>query len=201
MTDITEKRFGMLVAIKPSGKTKHDQTMWLCKCDCGTFKSIRAYTLRNGRSKSCGCQARIGNNKRHGMTDTATYRSWCHMKERCDNSSCKSYDRYGGRGIKYAPSWAIFENFLADMGEKPAGRYSLDRIDNDGDYTPQNCRWANDLQQANNSSHVHSLTYLGFTLSVAEWARRAGINRLTLSSRLMSGWSIEKALTTKPRIR
>lgn len=201
LIDLTGKRFGKLVVIRRSENLPPKQTMWLCQCDCGVVKPIRSATLQSGASKTCGCSrydARTGLGARmrtHGMTETAEYRSWCHLKERCDNPRCKSYPRYGGRGITYDPRWSIFENFLADMGEKPRGRYSIDRIDNDGNYTKANCRWATDDQQANNTDHTRLLTYVGMTQSVSKWAKQIGMSRLTLSDRLRRGWPIDKALT------
>lgn len=199
--DLTNQRFGRLAIVALGPPNQHGQTMWLCQCDCGIRKLIRSSTLINGRSRSCGCQSKIsGRNKRtHGMTDTPTYSSWCHMKERCDNQTCAKYPKYGGRGITYDPRWSSFENFLADMGERPKGRYSIDRIDNDGNYTKDNCRWATDSEQANNNRHPRKITYLGITRSVTEWAQAIGISRLTLSDRLRRGWLIEKALTKIPR--
>ena len=199
LKDLTGQRFGNLVVLERSANIPPKQTMWLCRCDCGTVKPIRAGTLKNGTSKTCGCSKYKQKPRTHGMTSTATYKSWCHIKYRCDNPKFKAYLRYGGRGITYDPRWASFEAFLADMGEKPQGRYSIDRIDNNGDYTKSNCRWATDDQQANNNDHPRLITYVGITQSITRWARQIGMSRLTLSGRLRSGWPTEKAITTPIR--
>ena len=195
LVNLIGQRFGKLVVISRSETLPPRITMWLCQCDCGVVKPIRAQTLMDGRSKTCGCSKYEQRPRTHGMTETATYRTWCHMKERCDNPRCERYSRWGGRGITYDPRWSSFENFLADMGEKPKGRYSIDRIDNDGNYSKANCRWATDDQQANNNEHPKLLTYVGITQSVTRWAKQIGMSRLTLSDRLRRGWAVEKAIT------
>ena len=197
--DLTNQRFGQLFVLGRWANRPPKTTMWLCRCDCGMLKPIRAGTLKNGKSKTCGCSKYTPKSRTHGMTNTTTYKSWCHLKERCDNPKCKSYPRYGGRGITYDPRWAFFEAFLADMGEKPIGRYSIDRIDNDGNYTKNTCRWATDEQQANNNKHPRLITYLGITQSITKWAKQIGISRLTLSDRIRRNWPVGKSLTTPIR--
>lgn len=199
LKDLTGQRFGKLVVLHRSVNLPPKITMWLCQCDCGTVKPIRSATLMQGTSKTCGCSKHEAKTFTHRMTETATYRSWCHLKERCDNPKCKAYPRYGGRGITYDSRWYSFENFLSDMGEKPPGRYSIDRIDNNGNYTKDNCRWATDDQQANNNDHPRLITYVGITQSITRWARQIGMSRLTLTDRLKRGWSVEKAITAPIR--
>lgn len=129
---------------------------------------------------------------------SAEWKVWQHMKNRCRNPNAPDFNRYGGRGIKVCERWSGprgFENFLADMGERPL-RTSLDRIDNEGDYSPDNCRWATILEQANNKRNNAHLTVDGITLTIPEWSRRTGINHNTIRTRLAHGWSAEKIMST-----
>ena len=137
---------------------------------------------------------------RHGHSPkkgkSLTYRTWRSMMQRCYRIKEKSYDRYGARGISVCDRWHDFKNFLADMGEKPA-ILTLDRINSEGNYEPSNCRWASTTTQARNRSNTVKLSYLGETLSVAEWAERTGINYNCLRRRLSIGWTARKILTTR----
>lgn len=130
-----------------------------------------------------------------GRKASKTYNAWSSMKRRCYDPKVANYKHYGGRGITYNPAWEKFEVFLADMGEAPEGA-QLDRIDNAGPYCKENCRWATPTQNSNNKRNNVRLTFQGETLTQSEWARRTGLSKEVIHSRLKRGWSIEEALTT-----
>lgn len=135
----------------------------------------------------------------HGLRDAPEYRVWASMKARCLNPNNPKYYRYGGRGIKICLQWVNdFAQFYADMGPRPSDKHSLDRIDNDGDYTPSNCRWAVQKTQANNRSTTGIYTYNGVTGTLYDIAAHVGLSRNFLRHRVQHGWSIEKAVETPP---
>ena len=200
-------RYGRLTVIceverhrSPCG---HIERQVLCKCECGNKKVVRLNSLRFGRTLSCGClaneatAARNRRNATHGMSRTATHNIWHSMKQRCNSVRHYAYPEYVGRGIKVCDRWQnSFENFLEDMGGRPTPSHSIDRIDNDGNYTPENCRWATPKQQGRNKRNNILLTCQSETLCLTEWAERIGITPVGLSARLDRGWPVEEALTT-----
>jgi hypothetical protein len=197
------QRFGRWLVIGPTQRRgkKGYKIYWLCRCDCGTEKFVSHGSLRFGDSRSCGCLRRemIANRQRiHGMYGTPTYIIWKNMKQRCRDSQAINYERYGARGISVCERWQnSFQNFYDDMGEVPSSGYSIERIDNEKDYTPENCRWATPKEQARNTRRNRLLTHNGKTLCLAEWAEITGIGSTTIRRRLdYYGWSVEEALTT-----
>lgn len=172
---------------------------WRCECTCGTIANVAAGHLLSGASQSCGClrkEASSAANKTHGQSETPTYAAWSRMRDRCLNPNNPKYPRYGGRGITVCARWSDYEAFLADMGEKPEGRFSIDRKDNDGGYSPENCRWATDQQQARNKSNTRILALNGVSKTLTSWAKDSGIGVSTLWNRLNKGLSLSEALPT-----
>jgi hypothetical protein len=171
----------------------------LVQCDCGTIKTVRIYNLRPKGTLSCGClqKEKIGAvNRTHGRAKTKVYSTWERILNRCRNKNYHSYKYYGGRGIKVCQRWLnSFENFLEDMGEPPTSEHSIDRIDYNEDYSPENCHWLLQKYQARNTSRNRYVTWNGETRCISEWAEIQGINRRTITVRLDHGWSITDALS------
>lgn len=143
--DLKEKKSGKLLFLEDTGKRKHGGVLWKCRCDCGNYHEVEARFFNV--IKSCGCSKYTSFG--HSKERTPTYYSWEAMKTRCLNEKSKDYSRYGGRGIMVCERWMVFENFLADMGIRPEGK-TLDRIDGNGHYEPDNCKWSTYLEQRYN---------------------------------------------------
>ena len=186
--DIKGKTFGRLTATEYAGDGK-----WHCRCECGNHAIVITTNLLRGNSTSCGCR-RMDTQLKHGMAGTPQWHAWQEMRQRCSNPKHASYANYGGRGIRVCERWAEYANFLADMGLRPPG-YQLDRIDNNGNYEPGNCRWVTQRQNLNNRRDNRLLTWNGITLPATAWAERLGINATTLFTRLSRGWSLEKIMS------
>jgi hypothetical protein len=185
----------MLVVVGFSHRNEHGHSYWLCRCDCGGKAFGSTGNLKRGAIVSCGCK-RENYFREHGRTGTPEHRAWLNMLERCRNERHPGYPYYGGRGIVVCSRWRdSFEAFLTDMGERPSPDLSIDRIDNDGNYEPGNCRWGTKKQQMRNRRNNCSLTYAGETLTIGEWTERLGVSHGTIRWRLKKGWSVERALT------
>jgi len=180
--DLNGRRFGRLTIIADAKVKRGGHTAWQCQCDCGNNTIVRGDSLMSGKTQSCGCQ-RLEAITSHGMKHSSTYRSWSDMKSRCNDPNTLDYKRYGGRGIKVCDRWNAFQLFYADMGEKPKG-LSLERIDNNKGYSPDNCKWATRKEQSRNQRPNRMITYFGETKCLAEWAESLGINGTTLHCRL-----------------
>lgn len=202
--DLTGCRFGRWIILGPveerRGKSPAPKTYLLCRCNCGTERYVWKENLRRGQSKSCGCLKRdLMREKKttHGLSHTPEYRAWLAMKQRCYDPNSTRYKNWGGRGIRVCDHWLhSFMNFFADMGQLPAPRASLERVDNQGNYTPGNCRWASAKEQARNTRRNRMIEYNGKTHALVEWSEITGLKRTTIAARLDKGWSVHNALTT-----
>jgi hypothetical protein len=197
--DLSGKTFGRWTVLHYVGKA-----YWQCRCECGTEKQVDGTSLRRGDSESCGClrlELQSQRAKTHGMKQSREWQAWRSMKQRCLNPKHKAYENYGGRGIRVCDQWLkSFEAFFADMGHRPDG-HTLERIDNDGNYEPGNCRWAPRIEQEWNKRTNRLVSIDGKRMPMAVAARKHGLTRGQLYDRLSYGWSLERALTTPIRSR
>ena len=186
------QRFGRLTVIERMPNNIRKQAMWKCVCDCGKEVIVVAGHLRSGHTQSCGCYGHERSaeyHTTHGMSDTRLHRVYHTMKGRCYNPTDKKYYRYGARGITVCDEWLnnpkAFFDWALSHGYKDG--LSIDRIDNDGNYCPENCRWADDFTQANNKSNNTRYEHNGVTKTVREWATELGISYSAAKSRIARG--------------
>ena len=203
MRDLTNQRFGRQIAIKPCGKNKYGNVLWLCKCDCGNEHIVASGKLIQGKSKSCGCYAlevKTKSLEKHGITTGGkprTFTIWNGMKARCYNPKSASYKNYGARGIAICDSWLTFENFHNwAINNGYADDLEIDRIDNNSNYCPENCRWVNAKTQCNNKSTCVFIKYKNYIYTIEQWTEIVGLSRSTLLHRLERGWGVDDALRT-----
>ena len=203
LKDFTGQRFGRLLVLKRVENNKFNQVRWLCRCDCGNEKIVTANSLRNGDTRSCGCLKKEQDYKniikvKHNMTNTRLYSIWRGMKSRCSSKNGKKHEFYYDKGIKICDEWKNdfinFYNWAMTNGYKDD--LTIDRIDNDGNYEPNNCRWATVTEQNNNQSNNIRIKYEEFEYSLKDLSVKYNIKVSTLNSRLKNGWDIEKALNT-----
>ena len=250
--DLTGQRFGKLVVLERAENNKHNESMWVCQCDCGTIKTVSGNNLSCGRTKTCGCGklgygdltgrkysrltvlrkvgygnggskwecqcdcgAKVivsssclvrGHNKSCGCLlhrkpynylgrdqYPRIYIIWKSMRQRCFSKTCAAYKYYGGKGVTICDEWMDYENFLDwTLKNGYSDTKTIDRIDSDGNYCPENCRWATALVQSNNRSFNKRITYNGETHTVSEWARIMNMNYGTFNSRIKRGWDLER---------
>lgn len=196
--DLSGQKFGKLTAISRA-KSKGKRTMWNCVCECGNKKVIEAYSLKSGNTQSCGCIEKLKPNaQKHGMHGTRLYNIWSGMKSRCYCKTSSRYKYYGERGIKVCDEW--LHDFQAFYDWAMANGYddtlTIDRIDVNGNYEPDNCRWSTEQEQCNNRTTNRMIGYKGETYTLSQLSELCGVPYFTLRSRLDSGWSVEKALST-----
>ena len=187
--DLTGQTFGRLTVLQRAGKAKDGHIRWLCRCSCGNEVVVSSRNLKHGYTQSCGCLYRETHTK-HGMHHTSIYGTWQGMKDRCENPNCPSFNNYGGRGIKVCPQWHDFLNFYNDVSKLPhfgEKGYTLDRIDNNGDYCPGNVRWADKKTQGRNKRNNILVEYDGVEMCLKDAAKLSGINYDTLRSRYKHG--------------
>ena len=198
--NLINQKFNMLLVLEKYGR-KNNRVIWKCRCECGNITYLPTFALTGNHTKSCGCLK--GDNfchirQNHKLTNTRLYSILIDIKKRCYNSNFKYYCNYGGRGITICDNWK--NDFLAFYNWSMKNGYqenlSIDRINNDGNYEPSNCRWVDRITQGNNKRNNHFLTFNGKTLTIAQWSREIGIPEKNIDSRLRLNWSVEKTLTT-----
>ena len=200
--DLKGEKFGRLTIIEQQGIDKNRRALWLCRCDCGSEVVLTSTILVSGHAKSCGCLRKEKTSERaktHGLSKTRIYAIWCHMKDRCYNQNETKYKDYGGRGITICDEWLHDFQAFYDwaMANGYADNLTIDRKDVNGNYCPENCRWANAKTQASNKRTSHLISYNGKTQTMKQWADELGIKYPKLASRINTlHWDIEKAFTT-----
>lgn len=209
--DLTGRRFGKLLVLGENHSTKRNRRYWNCRCDCGNTRIVPTAFLNNGRVEKCSscCKKAQSENaikvskSKHGMVKTKLWRCWRSMRTRCSYPRTNGYNNYGGRGIKVCDEWdKSFEKFMEwAYSNGYEENLTLDRIDVNGDYCPENCRWLTIKQQANNKRTNFVITHNGVSHTLSEWSEITGINKNTLESRLKKyGWETERALSVKPKV-
>lgn len=172
--------------------------MWLCQCDCGNVLSVRTHGLRSGNTKSCGClcaDRTCAASIKHRDSSSKEYHIWNGMMQRCYYPSYSSYKYYGARGITVCDRWHSYELFLSDMGRAPSPDHSIDRENNDKGYSPSNCRWATDVEQANNRRNTIRINLNGEVKTLKQWCAHLNLRYNTVEGRLRRGWTAQQALT------
>jgi hypothetical protein len=205
MIDMTGQRYGRYTVMEYAGHSNSNgQAVWVCKCSCGTIKEVVGTELRRGKCLSCGCLAEerlIKAVTTHNKCNTRIYRIYAGILQRCNNSKSDRYKNYGGRGIKVCDEWSGKDGFINFYNWSMANGYSdelsIDRIDNDGNYEPSNCRWADAKTQSNNKRWNRNITIDGVTHNITQWSEISGVSRRTIMSRIdKMGWDAKEAIFT-----
>ncbi|GAK09592.1 hypothetical protein [Geomicrobium sp. JCM 19038] len=198
--DLTGKRFGKLIVLRITDKRMGRSVCWECRCDCGNIIVTGSHLLKSGNTKSCGHHnnGKNNGNYEHGLFDQNLYKRWQGMKTRCYNSKTSQYKDYGGRGIIICDEWLndfkSFYRWAIDNGYKE--NLQIDRIDNDGNYEPSNCRWVTLKQNSNKRRSSHYVTIDNETKTIADWCLIYKISNNVVRVRISRGWNEEKAITT-----
>lgn len=195
------QQYGRLTVLRFLERTPSG-AYWLCACDCGNTRRARERDLRGGVSKSCGCLTREWRSKRntvHGLSHTPTWAVWAAMRARCSDITHRDAKNYVARGISVCNRWASFEAFLADMGPRPSAQHTLDRINNDLGYSPENCRWATRREQNNNKRTNVFFEHGGQRKTYSQWAAEYGVCPHRLRYRLLAGWGFERSVSEPKR--
>lgn len=199
--DIAGQKFGRLTALAIAG-IKWGGANWLCQCDCGKQTTVTLGYLQRGVIRSCGCYKRDEAKDRmtkHGGKGTREYRAWAHIKDRCHNPKSKGYQFYGARGITVCERWrSSFEAFRQDMGLCPVG-FTIERKDNNGNYNPENCKWASWEEQHQNKRGGFYITFNGATMLASHWDKKQGLRKGTIGRRINLGWTVERAIMSPSR--
>lgn len=197
--DITGRRFGRWTVIKDSGQRIKTRVLWECHCDCGTVKLMPSNHLLKGRSLSCGClrnELSLKRHTSHGLSKQKIYRIWGGIVARCHIPSQSGYKRYGGRGISVCDEWrkdfVQFYNWAIQNGYRED--LTIERVDCNGDYSPQNCKWIPRSEQCNNTRQSHFITIDGKTLTIKQWSKEIGISDKVIRCRLRHGWNEHDAV-------
>lgn len=206
LRDLTGQRFGELTVVRRGPNGAGRNTRWLCRCSCGNETLVFSGNLTRGFTTSCGCtrmEKTASKLATHRETKTRLYQIWYNMKTRCNNPNSRQYVYYGGRGISVCEVWEKYENFRKwAMDSGYSDELTIERLDVNGDYEPNNCEWVTRKQQANNKRANRYIEFGGERRTVAEWADNLGMDKRALWDRLfVQKWSVERALTTPPRIR
>jgi hypothetical protein len=203
--NLAEQHFEHLtVMYRFTGNSMGQGALWKCLCDCGNTRIALGKSLRAGRITACQDCADVFKREKlrvagmkHGLANTQEYKIWMGIIKRCHNQNNIAYNQYGGRGISIDPRWMTIEQFLADMGPRPSSLYSIERIDNDGPYSPDNCIWGTRVEQSRNTRRNHYITIDNVTKCLAEWCLETGIHYTTVLQRInRSGWDPIRALLT-----
>jgi hypothetical protein len=201
--DLTGHKFHRLTVLREAPRSAKNKTKWLCVCECGNEIAVHTMHLRAGHTKSCGCIPRQNSDRvldpeSGEMVRPDGYYSWTAIRSRCYCTSDLSYPDYGGRGIVMCERWrgpGGLANFLSDMGAKPARDYSVGRIDPNGNYSPENCRWENDIQQAVSKRGVRLVEHNGKKQSIMAWERELGLSVGGIHWRIRRGWTKDQAFS------